>query len=561
METGAKRWLSLYPEEIAPVNEYPNRPLYDYLLEAAEKFPNKIAIHFLGKELTYGQLLDETIRLAGQLARLGLKKGDRVAIMLPNSPQSVISYYAVLMAGGIAVQTNPLYTERELEHQLRDSGAKMIVCLDQLYPRVSRVKANTELETIIVTGVQDYLPFPKNLLFPIVSKTKIPKKREFKGLDRVYLFTDLIRTGTTDFAPVPVDPEEDLALLQYTGGTTGVAKGVMLTHRNLIANTEQARKWMYRNRYGQEAILGVLPFFHVYGMTVVMNLGIMHVAKLIILPRFNVEETLKTIEKQLPTLFPGAPTMYIALINHPDIHKYDLSSIETCISGSAPLPVEVQQTFERLTGGKLVEGYGLSESSPVTHCNLIWGERVPGSIGIPFPDTDAKIVSPETGEELPVNEIGELAVKGPQVMKGYWRRPEETASVLKDGWLLTGDMAYMDERGYFYIVDRKKDVIIASGYNVYPREVEEVLFEHPDVLEAAVIGVPDAYRGETVKAYVVPKPGRTLDEKALDAHCRKYLAAYKVPKLYEFRDELPKTIVGKVLKRVLIEEEMKKQSS
>jgi long-chain acyl-CoA synthetase len=561
METGAKRWLSLYPEEIAPVNEYPNRPLYDYLLEAAEKFPNKIAIHFLGKELTYGQLLDETIRLAGQLARLGLKKGDRVAIMLPNSPQSVISYYAVLMAGGIAVQTNPLYTERELEHQLRDSGAKMIVCLDQLYPRVSRVKANTELETIIVTGVQDYLPFPKNLLFPIVSKTKIPKKREFKGLDRVYLFTDLIRTGTTDFAPVPVDPEEDLALLQYTGGTTGVAKGVMLTHRNLIANTEQARKWMYRNRYGQEAILGVLPFFHVYGMTVVMNLGIMHVAKLIILPRFNVEETLKTIEKQRPTLFPGAPTMYIALINHPDIHKYDLSSIETCISGSAPLPVEVQQTFERLTGGKLVEGYGLSESSPVTHCNLIWGERVPGSIGIPFPDTDAKIVSPETGEELPVNEIGELAVKGPQVMKGYWRRPEETASVLKDGWLLTGDMAYMDERGYFYIVDRKKDVIIASGYNVYPREVEEVLFEHPDVLEAAVIGVPDAYRGETVKAYVVPKPGRTLDEKALDAHCRKYLAAYKVPKLYEFRDELPKTIVGKVLKRVLIEEEMKKQSS
>ncbi|WP_077615479.1 AMP-binding protein [Caenibacillus caldisaponilyticus] len=561
METGAKRWLSLYPEEIAPVNEYPNRPLYDYLLEAAEKFPNKIAIHFLGKELTYDQLLDETIRLAGQLARLGLKKGDRVAIMLPNSPQSVISYYAVLMAGGIAVQTNPLYTERELEHQLRDSGAKMIVCLDQLYPRVSRVKANTELETIIVTGVQDYLPFPKNLLFPIVSKTKIPKKREFKGLDRVYLFTDLIRTGTTDFAPVPVDPEEDLALLQYTGGTTGVAKGVMLTHRNLIANTEQARKWMYRNRYGQEAILGVLPFFHVYGMTVVMNLGIMHVAKLIILPRFNVEETLKTIEKQRPTLFPGAPTMYIALINHPDIHKYDLSSIETCISGSAPLPVEVQQTFERLTGGKLVEGYGLSESSPVTHCNLIWGERVPGSIGIPFPDTDAKIVSPETGEELPVNEIGELAVKGPQVMKGYWRRPEETASVLKDGWLLTGDMAYMDERGYFYIVDRKKDVIIASGYNVYPREVEEVLFEHPDVLEAAVIGVPDAYRGETVKAYVVPKPGRTLDEKALDAHCRKYLAAYKVPKLYEFRDELPKTIVGKVLKRVLIEEEMKKQSS
>jgi len=436
----------------------------------------------------------------------------------------------------------------------------MIICLDALYPRVKKASLNTELETIIITGVQDYLPFPKNVLYPIASKTKLPKKRDIRNEKNVYLLTDLIQNGSKAFKPATINAREDLALLQYTGGTTGVAKGVMLTHRNLSANTKQSCMWMYRQKYGEEVVLGVLPFFHVYGMTIVMNLAIMYAAKMVILPRFHVEEVLKTIEKQRPTLFPGAPTMYIALINHPNISQYDLSSIETCISGSAPLPVEVQQTFERLTGGKLVEGYGLSESSPVTHCNLIWGERVSGSIGIPYPDTDCKIVS-ETGEECPVNEVGELVVRGPQVMKGYWNRPEETEKVLKDGWLYTGDMAYMDEKGYFYIVDRKKDVIIASGYNIYPREVEEVLYEHPDVQEAAVIGVPDDYRGETVKAFIVPKQGRVLDEKALDAHCRKMLAPYKVPKSYEFRSELPKSAIGKVLKRVLIAEEDKKRQT
>jgi long-chain acyl-CoA synthetase len=561
MEVATKRWLSLYPEDIAPVNDYEERPLFDYLREAAERHPAKIAIHFLGKEMTFGKLYEETLKLASQLSKLGLKKGDRAAIMLPNSPQSVISYFAILMVGGVAVQTNPLYTERELEHQMKDSGSKMIICLDALFPKVEKVRKTTDLQTILVTGVQDYLPFPKNLIYPIISKIKIPKKREYKNLDQVFVLTDLIQSGTKDVTPPPISIEEDLALLQYTGGTTGVAKGVMLTHRNLMANTSQSCQWMYRQKYGEQIVLGVLPFFHVYGMTIVMNLAIMHAAKMVILPRFNVEETLKAIEKQRPTLFPGAPTMYIALINHPKISQYDLSSIETCISGSAPLPVEVQQTFERLTGGKLVEGYGLSESSPVTHCNLIWGDRVPGSIGIPYPDTDAKIISPETGEECEVNEVGELAVKGPQVMKGYWNRPDETEKVLKDGWLLTGDMAYMDEKGYFYIVDRKKDVIIASGFNIYPREVEEVLYEHPDVQEAAIIGVKDEYRGETVKAFIVPKKGRTLDQKAFDAHCRKMLAPYKVPKLYEFRDELPKSIIGKVLKRELIEQEKNRKSS
>ncbi|MFC4618194.1 long-chain fatty acid--CoA ligase [Camelliibacillus cellulosilyticus] len=555
MEAERKRWLAHYPDEVSPESTYEKRPLFDFLREAAERVPQHIAIHFMGKEMTFAEIYEESLKLASRLTDIGLKKGDCVAIMLPNSPQGVIAYYAVLMAGGIVVQTNPLYMERELEHQLKDSGARMIFCLDILFPRVSRVKDQTNIETVIITGVQDYLPFPKNLLYPIVSKVKIPKKREFRGLPNVLLFPDLIQSGTTTFTPVEISPEEDIALLQYTGGTTGLAKGAMLSHYNLIANTQQSKAWMYRHKYGEESVLGVLPFFHVYGMTIVMNLSIMHAAKMIILPRFDIEETLKTIEKQRPTLFPGAPTMYIALINHPNIESYDLSSIQTCISGSSALPIEVQQTFERLTGGKLVEGYGLTEASPVTHCNLIWGERKTGSIGIPYPDTEAKIVSVETGEEMGVNEVGELAVKGPQVMKGYWRRPEETAAVLKDGWLLTGDMAYMDELGYFYIVDRKKDMIIASGYNIYPREVEEVLFEHPDVKEAAVIGVSDDYRGETVKAFVVPKRGITLDEKSLDDFCRKRLAAYKVPKQYEFREALPKSIVGKVLKRELIEEE------
>ncbi|HEX6923182.1 MAG TPA: long-chain fatty acid--CoA ligase, partial [Bacillales bacterium] len=355
------------------------------------------------------------------------------------------------------------------------------------------------------------------------------------------------------------DPKNDLALLQYTGGTTGPAKGVMLTHYNLVANTMQCNAWMYKTEYGKEKVLGLLPFFHVYGMTTVMNLSIMYAAEMIILPNFDVKQALKTIEKEKPTLFPGAPTMYIGLLNHPDIEKYDLSSIEACISGSAPLPAEIQQQFERKTHGKLVEGYGLSEASPVTHTNLIWENRVKGSIGLPFPDTEAACLSEETGEIAGVSEVGELMVRGPQVMKGYWRRPEETKATFKDDWLLTGDVGYMDEKGYFYIIDRKKDMIIAGGFNIYPREVEEVLYEHEAVLEAAVVGVPDAYRGETVKAFVVTKEGASCTEKELNQHCRKALAAYKVPRLYEFREELPKTTVGKVLRRTLVDEEKEKQ--
>ncbi|OSX55026.1 long-chain-fatty-acid--CoA ligase [Anoxybacillus ayderensis] len=555
-----KPWLALYPQQVPHSIDYPRKPLQQFLKEAAEQFPHKTAIHFLGKELTYKEIYEQAIKLASYLQQLGLEKGDRVSIMLPNCPQAVISYYAVLFAGGIVVQTNPLYTERELQYQLNDSGAKIIIALDLLYPRIIKVKAHTNVEHMIITSIKDYLPFPKNVLYPFVQKKQTGMIVRVKHEGDCHLFTKALSLASGKVKEAHVDPVEDVALLQYTGGTTGFPKAAMLTHYNLTANTLMCAKWMYKCERGNESILGVLPFFHVYGMTAVMNLSIMEGYKMILLPKFDVETTLKTIEKQRPTLFPGAPTIYIALLNHPSLKKYDLSSIKICISGSAPLPVEVQEQFETVTGGKIIEGYGLTEASPVTHSNFIWdGKRIKGSIGVPWPDTEAMIVSLETGERANVNEIGEIVVRGPQVMKGYWNRPEETAATLRDGWLYTGDLGYMNDEGYFFVVDRKKDMIIASGYNVYPREVEEVLYEHPKVQEAVVIGVPDAYRGETVKAFIVLKEGEQCTEEELDQFMRSKLAAYKVPRIYEFRKELPKTAVGKILRRALVEEEKEKQ--
>ncbi|MGZ0086638.1 long-chain-fatty-acid--CoA ligase [Caldibacillus thermoamylovorans] len=554
-----KRWLAHYPPEIPHTLEYPAKTLPDFLRETAEQFGDGVAIDFLGKTITFRELWKRVQAFARSLQGLGVKKGDRVAIMLPNCPQAVISYYGALLAGGIVVQTNPLYTEHELEYQLNDSGASVLVTLDLLYPKAEALRGKTPVKHWVVTRMQDYLPTVKKWLYPLVQRKQKMPSVQIEENDAVHWFRSLV--GQNEAAPLPVaiDPQEDVALLQYTGGTTGRPKAAMLTHRNLIANTLMCAHWVYKCEKGKETVLGVLPFFHVYGMTTVMNLSVMMASKMVLLPRFDVKQTLKTIERTRPTMFPGAPTMYIALLNDPDLPKYDLSSINVCISGSAPLPVEVQEQFERATGGKLIEGYGLTEASPVTHSNFLWdGERVKGSIGVPWPDTEAKIISLETGEEVPPGEIGELVVRGPQVMKGYWNQPEETAQVLRDGWLYTGDIGYMDERGYFYIVDRKKDIIIASGYNIYPREVEEALYQHPKVQEAAVIGVPDPYRGETVKAFVVFKAGETCSEQELDAFMRERLAAYKVPRLYEFRSELPKTAVGKILRRTLVEEEKKK---
>lgn len=556
-----KIWLKKYPAEIPHTLEFPKIPVQQFLTDASKSDPNKVAIHFMGKDLTYKEVYESSLKFANYLRTLGVEKGDRVAIMLPNCPQAVIAYYGTLYAGGIVVQTNPLYTERELQYQMADSGAKVILVMDILYPRVMKILSETKIENVIVTGIKDYLPFPKNLVYPFIQKKQygFSVKVEHSGMN--HLFTEIIRSAPLNELDVPFDFEEDLALLQYTGGTTGFPKGVMLTHKNLIANTMMCDAWVYKCEDGKESILGMLPFFHVYGMTTVLILGIMKRARMILMPKFDVELALKTIDKQKPTLFPGAPTMYIGLLNHPDLAKYDLSSIKACLSGSAPLPVEVQEKFEEITGGKLVEGYGLTETSPVTHANFVWDERVTGSIGVPWPNTDAVILRSGETEQLPVGEIGEIAIKGPQVMKGYWNRPEDTAMTFSDGWFLTGDLGYMDENGYFYVVDRKKDMIIAGGFNIYPREVEEVLYEHEAVQECVVAGVPDPYRGETVKAYIVLKEGHTATDSELNTYCRKNLAAFKVPRFYEFRDELPKTAVGKILRRTLIEEEKAKTST
>lgn len=556
-----KPWLKHYPPEIPKSIVYDERSLHESLLDAGNKYKEKKALYFMGKNITYGELLSEVKKMANFFQANGLKKGDRVAVMLPNCPQGVIAYYAALLAGGTVVQVNPLYTERELEFQLKDSGAHFIICLDILVPRVSAVRKNTELRHVVVTRIADYLPFPKNVVYPFMQKREYNMVVKVEPSADTHVWKHIMETNSEAYEHVDINPKEDLALLQYTGGTTGSPKGVMLTHYNLVSNVQMVKAWMYKLEEANEVVLAALPFFHVYGMTTVMNLSIMNAYKMVLLPKFNAEETLKTIQKMKPTVFPGAPTMYIGLLNHPNLTKYDLSSIQACISGSASLPLDVQQNFEKVTGGRLVEGYGLTESSPVTHANLVWDERVNGSIGLPWPDTNAKIVKKGTLDEVPLGEVGEIAVKGPQVMKGYWNRDEETKEILKDGWLLTGDMGRMDERGYFYVVDRKSDMIIAGGFNIYPREVEEILFEHDGIQEASVIGIPDDYRGETVKAVIVPKQGVTLDKKQLDRYCRKNLAAFKVPRIYEFREELPKTIIGKVLKRQLIEETLEEMES
>ncbi|SLL35910.1 acyl-CoA synthetase (AMP-forming)/AMP-acid ligase II [Mycobacteroides abscessus subsp. abscessus] len=550
-----KRWLKLYPDQIAKNVYYRADTLPQLLENAAKEYSKHKAIHFMGKEITFQTLYKKTLKLASYLQSLGIEKGDRVAVMLPNIPQTVISFYAILQTGGIVVPVNPLYQEREIEFIMKDSGAKVIITLDLLYNRVEKVKEQTDLEHIIVTSIKDYLPFPKNIVYPFIQAKEQGKPPVIISSKSTHLFTQAMKARDHQLIQVPISFEEDIAILQYTGGTTGFPKGVILTHQNLVANTSMCRQWLYKMEKGKEVMLAVMPLFHVYGLMTVLVLSVMEVYKMILVPKFDATGLLKTIHKQKPTVFPGAPTIYIGLMNHPDIMKYDLSSIKGAISGSAPLPVEVIEKFEQKTGGKIVEGYGLTETSPVTHVNFLWdNEIVKGSIGVPWPGTDAAIFSLETGEMLPNGEIGELGIKGPQVMKGYWKNEEETQKALKNGWLLTGDIAYMDENGYFYIVDRKKDIIIASGFNIYPREIEEVLYEHPAIMEASVVGVKDSYRGETVKAFIVLREGMTVTEEELNQFMRRKLASFKVPRIYEFRKELPKTAIGKVLRRQLKKE-------
>ncbi|MGB4213571.1 MAG: long-chain fatty acid--CoA ligase, partial [Dethiobacteria bacterium] len=518
------------------------------------------AVSFMGRVITYNEFLTLTKEFAAALESLGVKKGDRVAIHLPNCTQFPIAVYGVLALGAVAVPCNPMYVARELIYQLNDSQTVTIITLTRFYKMIKDLQPQTGLKNIIVTNIKDYFPGMLRFLYTVAKEKKEGDRVKVEAGD--YNFLDLIKKHKGKKPkPVEVFPE-DRAVFMYTGGSTGVSKGAVLQHRNLLANAIQLKAWCTDLKEGKEAFLAVLPYFHSYGMTTALNLPVLTGNKMILLPRFVLADVLKTIDKEKPTLFPGVPTMYVAINNAPDLQKHNVRSIRVCNSGAAPLPVEVQQQFEKITGGKLVEGYGLSESSPVTHSNPIYGKNKVGSIGLPIVDTEMKIVDLETGEtELPIGEIGELCVRGPQVMEGYLNMPEETAHSLRDGWLYTGDIARVDEEGYTYIVDRKKDMVIAGGYNIYPRDIEEVLYTHPKILEAAVAGISDPYRGETLKAYIVLKEGETLTEEEVIAFCKENLAAYKVPKLVEFRSELPKTMVGKILRRVLREEELKKVST
>lgn len=552
-----KTWHRFYDKGVNFEVDSPKDPLPVHLERAAWDFPQLTATEFMGARLTYRQLADQVSRFAASLSQLGVKAGDRVAIMLPNCPQTIIAYYAVLSIGAVVVMTNPMYVEREMIHQFNDSGAKVLVGLDHLFPRIAKVWKETPVEKLVITSIRDYLPFPLNLLYPLkAKKQKLNMKVPYGG--SIHSFKRLVEDSPGN-PPRPEIDMEDVAALQYTGGTTGVAKGVMLTHNNLVVNVAQVSLWLPVLERGKERFLCVLPFFHVFGMSTAMNWPICIGATMTLLPRFEIKDFLKTVAKTRPTIALLVPTIFTAMVNYPEISKYDISSINYVVSGSAPLPVEIMNRFEQLTGSVILEGYGLTEASPVTHVNPVQSKRKAGSIGIAIPSTDARIMDLETGtKEQQVGQPGELVIKGPQVMKGYWNMPEETADTLKDGWLHTGDIAYMDEDGYVFIVDRKKDMIIAGGFNIYPRDIDEVLYEHPKIADAVSIGVPDEYRGETVKVFVVVKPGEMLTEEEVIAHCEERLASYKVPRLVEFRDQLPKTMVGKVLRKELRAEELRK---
>jgi long-chain acyl-CoA synthetase len=573
-------WLKTYPQGVPQTLEpYPQKSLYSILANSAANYPNAPAIAFQGPgapkgiALTYRELEEQVAKLAGVLASLGVKKGDRVGLILPNCPQYVIAYYACLRMGAVVVGNNPLYTERELSHQLKDAGIEVVIILENLFPTLDKVRDKIGLREIIVTSVTDFMPFPLNLLAPIKMKKDAKKEGHPwppvpKGVPHKKWKT--LMKGTYPASQiVEVDAANDLAGLIYTGGTTGLSKGAMLSHANLLSNVMQGASWFPDLVDGKEGVMCVIPFFHSYGMTVAMNVGIYKAAKLVLELRFELEPTLKSIQREKPTLFPGVPRLYIAINEGKQTSQYDLTSIRACLSGAAPLPIAVAEQFESITGSRVVEGYGLTETSPITHANPIYGERKPGSIGMPVPDTDCKIVDlDDWTKEMPAGESGELILAGPQIMKGYFNRPEETEGMIKtdgDGmrWLLTGDIATMDPDGYFRIVDRKKDMIIVSGFNVYPTDIEQVLYTNPKVSKCVVLGVPDDKTGEAVKAYVVLKEGEQASAAEIIAFLKdgdNGITGYKVPKQVEFRDSLPETLVGKILRRVLLEEEKQKTS-
>ncbi len=561
-----KPWIANYEPGVPASLTYPPMTLAQLAREATNKYASHTAAKFVlsyivghrlavGGKMSYRQLGAAIENFAGSLYDLGVRKGDRVGVMLPNTPQYVVAFFGALRIGATVVNFNPTYTAPEIEHQLQDSGAETLVTYNAAYPKFKSIQNKTPTKRAIVTYIHEGARFPYSFLV----KSKLRKQADWVDVSfgpGVYSMKDMLKGGKR--APQVDTSPDDVALFQYTGGTTGLPKAAMLSHHNIIANVLQVRAWLPRCEDGNEKLLAAIPFFHVYGMTVGMIFSLYMGGQMIITPDpRNIELLMRIIQREGVTLFPGVPAMYSAVINHKNVAQYNLRSVKACISGSAPLPMVVQEKFGELTGGRLVEGYGLTEAAPVTHCNPVFGKRKEGSIGVPFPDVEAKIVNVDSGQDVPVGEPGELWVRGPQVMLGYWQKPEESAkTVTPDGWLQTGDIAVMDEEGYFKIVDRKKDLIIVGGFNVYPRDVEEVLMQHPKVQEAVVAGVPSVKAGdERVKAYVVLKAGQTATEEELKSFCEQSLVYYKVPKFIEFRSELPKSQVGKFLRRVLVEEE------
>jgi len=559
---GTKRaempWLSMYPKGVDWDAQITDGPLWDNLDSAIVRYPNQNLIDFLDRKYTFAQIGELVNKAAKGFQDLGVGKGIKVGLFLPNCPQFVICYYGVLKAGGTVVNYSPLYSEPELEHQIEDSHTDIMVTLnvEALYPKMRNLLPKTRLKKLVVGTIAEVLPFPKSLLYPLVKRKEISK---IPSNDQHVWFKNLT-ANSGDYAPVEVDPQEDVAVLQYTGGTTGVSKGAMLTHANLLANVQQAYLWNTDLDEGNERMMAVLPFFHVFAMTSVMNLSIRAGAEMIVHPRFELEDVMRDIDKKKPTGFQGVPTMYNAMSNHPKIAEFDLSSIKACISGGAPLPVEVKAQFEGLAGCTVMEGYGLTESSPSATCNPLEGLNKAGSIGLPLPGTEIIIVDREDPHKiLGIGEDGEICIRGPQVMKGYWNRPEATADTIVEDRLRTGDVGYMDEDGYTFIIDRMKDLILAGGFNVYPRVVEEACYEHPSVEEVTVIGVPDDYRGESPKAFIKLKEGtQPLDEAGLLEFLKERLGKHEIPREIEFRAELPKTLIGKLSKKELVEEERAK---
>jgi long-chain acyl-CoA synthetase len=539
-----KPWFNTWPSDVPKTIKYPAISLQGILQKTAKNYPANVVIAYDGKETTYARLDLLSNQFAHALAKLDVEKGDRVALFLPNGPQFIIAYFGILKAGAVVIAISPLHREREVQYQLCDSEAETIIALDSLFGVVDNVWDETKLKNVIVTRLNEasetaFIPSKPNLL----------------------VFQQLLKRNAETPLKIEINPERDLAALQYTGGTTGIAKGAMLTHINLVSNALAFASWI-KGATAKETFLTALPLFHIYGMTTSMTVPISLGAKMVLMPRFEPAKALEAIQKHGVTVFCGVPTMYSALLANPELGKYDLTSIRVCISGASSLPPQIQKRFMQITGGLLAEGYGLTEASPVTHCNPVDSSMRTvkvGSIGLPLPDTEAKIVDLATGEKtLGVGETGELTVKGPQVMKGYWRKPEETALVLHHGWLLTGDIAHMDEVGYFYITDRKKDLIKYKDYSVYPRELEDVLYEHPAVNLCAVVGKPDQAAGEIPKAFIVLKEGKAASAEEIMTFVNDKVAPYKAIHEVEFRKELPISPAGKVLSRLLREEEKAK---